>query len=69
VTQRLMACAVCGAHAGYFNQWHNRDDGYGICSDCVTWLTTKRGTSAEELRRLYGDAGINYKEPAKVKND
>ena len=55
-----MNCAVCGAYAGLFQQWHNRDTGYGVCKDCVTWLTEKRNVGPEELKQNYGIAGVNY---------
>lgn len=56
---QYMTCSVCGAHAGYFTQHTNRDDGYGICRSCVDWLLG-RGTTAQEIKNLYGVAGVNY---------
>jgi len=56
---RRLTCSVCGSDAGRFQQWSNRDTGYGICAPCVDWLKG-RGTSAEELQRNYGTAGVHY---------
>ena len=55
-----MNCAVCGAYAGLFQQWHNRDNGYGVCAPCVKWLTNDCKVSAEEIKQDYGIAGVNY---------
>lgn len=56
-----MTCAVCHNYAGLFQQWHNRDNGYGVCAPCALWLTKEQNVGAEELERNYGKAGINYK--------
>ena len=40
-------------------QWHNRDNGYSICKDCIKWLK-ERGESDESLKHDYGVAGIHY---------
>ena len=54
-----MECACCGQYAGRWKQWWNQDETYGVCKDCVEWLTEKRNTSAEELTRLYGNPDIH----------
>jgi hypothetical protein len=59
-TIRRMTCAVCGSDAGRWAQWHNRDTGFGLCLRCVGWLRNDRKMPAEELRRLYGVAGVNF---------
>lgn len=58
-----MTCAVCGDYAGMFEQWHNRDKGYGVCAECVDWLQTKRQVPPEEIKRHYGEAGVHYSKP------
>jgi len=55
---RTMTCCCCGDSCRG-QQWWNRDTGYGLCAKCVAWLT-KRGTSAEEMHDLYGEAGVHY---------
>lgn len=55
-----MTCAVCHNYAGLFQQWHNRDNGYGVCAPCIKWLTNDRKVSAEEIKQNYGIAGVNY---------
>ena len=54
-----MKCSTCGAFAGHFQQWSNRDAGYGVCAPCVTWLRG-RGADDQEIRRNFGDAGVHY---------
>lgn len=62
--RRLLVCCVCGESAGRYHQHWNRDTGFGICRSCVEWQE-KRGETAESMRSMYGEPGINY-EPAKV---
>lgn len=54
-----LICCVCGENAGTFEQWHNRDTGYGLCAACRDWLP-ERGMSAEEMRDNYGVEGTHY---------
>jgi len=56
---RNLECCCCGESAGRWKQHYNRDTGYGICAKCIEWLTS-RGESAEEIKSLYGTAGVNY---------
>lgn len=58
----MLTCSCCGGDAGSFEQHPNRDTGYGICSPCVSWMNG-RGTTAAEMERMYGKAGINYEKP------
>lgn len=60
---RNMLCACCGGSAGHWQQWWNRDTGYGLCGPCVPWLID-RGMTPEELERNYGKPGIHYPAPA-----
>jgi hypothetical protein len=58
-----LRCCCCGEDAGRFVQHWNRDTGYGICRPCVE-DEIRRGTSAQEIRTLYGIEGRNYAAPA-----
>lgn len=62
MARRHLTCSVCGSYAGWFEQHWNRDAGYGICSKCVAWRR-ERGEIEEQIRVLYGEAGINYQDP------
>jgi hypothetical protein len=62
-----MECCVCGASAGRWLQWWNRDTGYGVCMSCVDWTEQRnrgRGLTEEQIktetRELYGVEGQNY---------
>lgn len=39
-------------------QWWNRDTGYGLCVDCITFVG--RGQSDEDTERQYGVRGVHY---------
>ena len=63
---RRLECCCCGGDAGRWQQWHNRDTGYGVCAKCVDWIKTRpllrevdRPDDAEILR-LYGQEGVNW---------
>jgi len=68
IEQRLhhLTCCVCGDDGGRFEQWHNRDTGYGLCAACRDWLTTpdprdgRIRCDAAEMLDLYGEAGRHY---------
>lgn len=56
-TVEVLTCACChGSAKG--RQWHNRDEGYGLCSKCAEWL--KGVESPEVMRSNYGIAGFHY---------
>jgi hypothetical protein len=55
---KKLLCCCCGARTKG-RQWHNRDTGYGICSDCVAWVRG-RGTNAADIRSNYGIEGIHW---------
>jgi hypothetical protein len=59
---RNLGCCVCGGYAGKFEQWHNRDTGFGVCLSCINWLKSRGETDAEILD-LYGVEGVNYAAP------
>jgi len=52
-------CCCCGGDAGRWEQWFNRDSGYGMCAKCITWLRG-RGTQEAEIHDLYGVEGVNW---------
>jgi len=52
-------CSSCGGHAGRWHQHSNRDTGYGMCFACIEWLRG-RGTTEDEIKRLYGTEGVNW---------
>ena len=62
---RNLTCCCCGA-ATRGRQWWNRDTGYGLCSKCAAWVSTRKPfsslshMSAEEMRENYGVAGVHY---------
>lgn len=60
-----MTCCCCGAYAGFWEQWYNRDAGYGICPDCIVYVRSL-GESPEEMKSNYGVEGVNYAPPAPV---
>lgn len=53
-----LTCACCGTEAKG-RQWHNRDNGYGVCLDCVTNLSQTE--KPETLQDWYGIAGVHYR--------
>lgn len=54
---RRMLCSCCGASTRG-RQWHNRDTGYGLCSNCIDFC--HRNETPEQFRSLYGDRGYHY---------
>lgn len=58
---QYLDCCVCGSGAGKFEQHWNRDDGYGICPQCVAEAAAVE--TPESLQELYGKAGVNYNVP------
>lgn len=60
---RRLTCCVCGDDAGRFEQWWNRDTGYGICAKSVVWLRS-RGETEEEIRFSYGIEGVHFEKAA-----
>ena len=65
--KKRKTCACCGSYAGKWEQWFNQDTGFGLCSECVTWIKTRRPfgqepMTTEEFERIYGLAGAHYEE-------
>jgi hypothetical protein len=56
---RRLTCACCGGDAGRWQQWWNRDHGYGVCARCVDWMA-RRNTPRFEIEELYGVEGVNW---------
>ena len=56
---RRLECCVCGDNAGRWQQWWNRDTGYGCCRKCIDYQIA-RGEPADEIRDLYGVEGKHY---------
>lgn len=52
-------CSCCGGEAGRWEQWYNRDTGYGMCAKCIDFVR-ERGESEDEIRNLYGVHGIHW---------
>lgn len=54
---RRKICACCaGITRG--SQWHNRDDGFGLCNDCIDFCA--RGATPEDFQRAYGLRGVHF---------
>lgn len=58
MTIRNMTCNCCGASAGRFRQWWNRDNGFGQCGACTDW-SLERGESLAHVRDMAGDPGVH----------
>lgn len=55
-----LRCACCGGWTRG-RQWHNQDDGFGLCTSCAERIS-KRETP-EYMERVYGVAGVHYSLP------
>jgi hypothetical protein len=51
-----LTCAICGGLTKGA-QWYNRDDGYGVCVDCVKEF---RHEDRADFYDCYGKEGLNY---------
>lgn len=56
-----LECCCCGGGT-YGRQWWNRDTGYGMCDNCISYVRS-RSMSEEEIERNYGKAGIHHSLP------
>lgn len=54
---RSLECCCCGGGLKG-RQWHNRDDGYGLCSNCIDYCA--RGETVESFESCYGLRGIHF---------
>jgi hypothetical protein len=50
-------CACCGKITRG-RQWWNQDKGYGLCSECNTWI--RKTETDEYVNFTYGKDGYNY---------
>lgn len=50
-----LTCACCGAYTRG-RQWHNRDNGFGLCPDCIDDV----GINDADRQDAYGVRGIHY---------
>jgi len=57
-----MTCCCCGNYCPAMKQWHNRDNGFSICTSCIS-SEKQRGTTDAELEELYGLPGVHYVSP------
>lgn len=54
---RSLECCCCG-NGLKGRQWHNRDDGYGLCPDCIDYCAERE--TPEGFERNYGLRGIHF---------
>lgn len=54
----ILDCACCGGAAPALAQWHNRDQGYGVCARCFDEVAAKEGI--ERAIDYYGKPGIHH---------
>ena len=52
-----LTCSCCGGVA-IGRQWWNRDAGYGLCSKCVEFVSSKE--TPEHIQFCYGIEGVHY---------
>ncbi len=57
VKPRDLVCCCCGVYTKG-RQWHNRDNGYGICPVCAGEQIIEEG--AETMQSYYGRKGYHY---------
>ncbi|MDD2609437.1 MAG: hypothetical protein PHX60_07020 [Giesbergeria sp.] len=55
-----LQCCCCGESAGNWEQWHNRDKGFGICRECADWIMSDRWTNPLIFCKNNGLPGVNY---------
>lgn len=47
-------CTCCGYFAGYYQQWHQYDNGFGICQPCLS-----KTVYDETTNTTYGKAAVH----------
>lgn len=55
-----LTCACCGSETRG-RQWHNRDKGYGLCPDCIEFVS--KNETPEAVESMYGKRGTHYDLP------
>lgn len=56
-----LECASCGGCAPAYEQWHNRDEGYGVCKRCFEEDSSRYGINYTV--DTYGTPGIHHSIP------
>jgi hypothetical protein len=64
---KVFDCCCCSQPAYGYEQWHNRDTGYSICSRCA--VQEQRSLSPEDMESYYGIEGVNYIVTKGLNND
>jgi len=62
---KQLICTCCRETA-YGRQWHNQEQGYGLCAACIPRAVHAYGRQCngkEELISCYGHRGIHYGTP------
>ena len=62
---KILDCCCCGGAAPAYEQWWNRDNGYGVCKRCFDEDFKKYGE--QYARDCYGVAGVHHS--IEVSND
>lgn len=57
-------CACCGSSAGKWEQWHNQDHEYGVCTSCAVWIADREGWTS--VFDCYGIPGRNWNPPTTI---
>ncbi len=52
-----LTCSCCTSSTPG-RQWHNRDEGFGLCGKCAEWLSGKETPAI--MQSTYGIAGYHY---------
>lgn len=56
--KKVKVCCICGQNAGKWEQWHDRDTGFGICPPCAKKESSR--SLPEEMKSFYGVEGQHY---------
>jgi len=59
-------CSSCGEGAGIWEQWHNKDTGFGLCAACGYSIPRRtmfgrltEYADPQEMTRTYGVEGVH----------
>jgi len=63
---RHITCGCCAQPAGYYQQFWNQDNGFGMCGECIDWEIS-RGATVEDIMRRYGEPGVHFEETPRFK--
>lgn len=57
--RNIKTCCCCGDRTAQpFEQWRNRDTGYGLCDRCIDYCA--KGETLESFKSCYGKPGVHY---------